>query len=163
MKHRSPDRVSSILSGSFSTLKIPALLREAKILKSWPICVGKGIARNARADRLIGSTLHCVVSSATWMSELNYQKRTIIDRINRELGEEAVTEIVFKPGPVEPPADGDAPGGSSAPPSAMEEDAGYGTESPEKRRFIDEAVSGVRDPALRDAIERALKKADLDE
>jgi len=98
MKHRSPDRVSSILSGSFSTLKIPALLREAKILKSWPICVGKGIARNARADRLIGSTLHCVVSSATWMSELNYQKRTIIDRINRELGEEAVTEIVFKPG-----------------------------------------------------------------
>lgn len=156
MKSRSPDKVASILSGSFAGLKIPALLREARIIKAWPLCVGKGIARHARADRLIGTTLHCVVSSAAWMSELNYQKRTIIDRVNRELGTDVVTEIVFKAGTVEPPAP--AP---PSPPTAKEETAEYQTISPEKRRFIDEALSDVKDAGLREAIERALKKADL--
>lgn len=149
-KGKYPDTVRSVLSRSFSGLNMGSLIREARVLKSWSECVGPRIARHANAERLIGSTLYCVVSSAPWMSELNYQKRLIIDSINSSLGAEAITEIVFKAGKVSTTVEKASP----KRPRKL---------SAEKRRFIDETVSKVEDPGLRSAIRRALEKAELEE
>jgi len=48
----------------------------------------------------MGTALYCNVTSSAWMTEINYQKTTIMERINAELGYKAVTEIILRIGPV---------------------------------------------------------------
>ncbi len=142
-------KVDSILSASFPNLSIAAKLKEYKLIKAWKECVGPNIARRAMPTRLIGGTLHCAVSSSPWMTELNYQKREIIERLNRTLGESVVKEIILKVGQVVqmgPPA-------PPPPPSIKRELTG------DEREKIDAATKGIKDKGLKEILKRVMEKA----
>lgn len=142
-------KVDSILSSSFPNLSIAVKLKEYKLLKAWKECVGPNIAKRAMPKRLIGGTLHCAVSSSPWMTELNYQKREIIERLNRILGEPVVKEMILKVGEVvqtEPPAPPPLP-------SIKRELTG------EEIEKIEEATKGIKDKGLKDILKRIMGKA----
>ncbi len=142
-------KVDSILSSSFPNLGIAAKLKEYKLIKAWKECVGQNIARRSVPLKLIGGTLHCAVSSSPWMTELNYQKREIIERLNRTLGESVVKEIILKVGQV-------VQMGPPAPPvlpSIKRELTG------EEMKKIEEATKGISDEGLKDLLKRVMEKA----
>ncbi len=147
-KSKYPSRVDSIIGTSLTFPGIGAKIREYKLKKAWPGVVGPAISKKAAPDRLIGRTLYCNVSTAPWMTELNYQKLSIIEKLNSRVGPGAVTEIIFKHGPVPEPV--------REPKSAERRIKAL---SAQDLRFIEETVSPVKDPELRAANKRAIVTA----
>lgn len=146
---RRPARVSKIDSvlTSFSNLGIPARVREYTVKKIWPECVGPGISKKTSPIRLIGQTLYCSAASSAWLTELNYQKKDIIEKINAAIGEQAVAQIIFRIGRVEPPEEKMLATGPSRALTA------------EEKRFIEETAEPVSDEDLKALIKRAFEKS----
>jgi len=164
MKHKDrPHDLSSVLKSSLANLNIPECLTHARIVREWPRCVGDQVARRAHPERLDGTTLHCTVSSAPWMSELTYQKRSVIQKINAVVGPGTVTDIRFKTGVVPEPTEPPAEGQSSARVDASTAGEAHIAPSKERREFIEELVSGVKDEELRETIRRAMERSGSDD
>ncbi len=144
-KSKYPSRVDSIIGGSLSWPGIGAKIREYKLKKAWGGVVGPAILKNAAPDKLIGKTLYCNVSTAPWMTELNYQKRAIMDGLNSKVASGAVTEIIFRHGPVPKPV---------SPPERAERIPR--SLSAEELRSIDNLVSPIKDSALRAVVKRVI-------
>lgn len=132
---------------SFSNLGIPARIREYTVKKIWAGCVGGSISKKTYPTRLIGQTLYCSAASAAWLTELNYQKKDIIEKINAAIGEEAVTQIIFRIGTIEPPQEIKLETGPSR------------TLTDEEKRFIEETAEPVPDEELKELIKRAFEKS----
>lgn len=143
-----PFQISSILSSSFASLGINAKLKEHKVKKLWAECVGENISKRAKPIKLVGSTLYCAVSSSPWMNELNYQKSEIMTRINKKLGEGAISAIVFKIGPVAEPSTSYAP--PRKPPRAI---------TVEEKDFIEQSAGKIKDGSLKALVKRVMEKA----
>lgn len=147
-KPKRPDTLAGVLD-SLDKLDIPARLTEARLKDGWPRIVG-AIAKRCTPERLMGSTLFCAVSSSAWMSELNYQKDLLKRKINSALGPGTVDKIVLRTGAVaEPPAEEK----EEKPPEKR-------PVTKERKEFIEKTASTVEDPELREAIRRALEKAE---
>ncbi len=144
-----PDRVDSVLGSSLASLGLAAKIKEHNLKKAWAGCVGDGIARRSAPERLIGTVLYCTVATSAWMTELLYQKTSIISKLNGTLGGEAVTDIVFRIGSV-------APYAAKTPPAPV---APARELSPDEKRFIETNTSGITDDGLKDAIKRAFSRS----
>jgi len=148
-KNAAPDRVDAILGSSFASLGLASKIKEHNIKKAWAGCVGQAIARRSSPQRLIGTVLHCTVSTSTWMNELSYQKGSIISKLNESLGQGAVTEIIFRIGAVTPYG---ATTIAPKPKQPLKE------LTPEERRFIEATTAGLKDEKLIAAITRAFAR-----
>lgn len=142
---KKPFSARSVLAGALPNIAIGPRLHEYRIKKEWPSIVGKAIAERTMPRGLIKGTLYCIVTSSAWMTELNYQKPLMIERINTSIGSTVVKEMVFKPGvlpEVIPEAAKEAPAKCSL------------TES-----CIKDATSRIEDESLRRLISRVMKKS----
>ncbi len=146
MASRTPGKVGDILVSSFGRLGINARLREYKVLRLWSDVVGKDIEKKTQPVRFIGRRLYVTVSSSPWMSELMHLKTNIKDKLNRELLEDAVEDIVFKLGRV-----------SKEDKKHMTPDTDNSI-SREDAAFVKKAVSGIKDGELRSFLARVMEK-----
>ncbi len=141
-----PIHAGSVLRGALPNIAIGPRLKEFKLRREWPEIVGTAIAARVAPKNLIKSTLYCIVSSSAWMTELNYQKLLIMEKINKAIGENTVKEIIFKPGIV-------SVGKTATPPA---------DEAPQKcsltSTFIESATSDIKDEALKTLLKRVMKK-----
>ncbi|MBI5971236.1 MAG: DUF721 domain-containing protein [Deltaproteobacteria bacterium] len=146
-KNYSPVPVSDILASSLASLGIAEKIKEYRLKKAWPECVGEVIAKNSIPQNLIGKTLYCAVLSSTWMTELNYRREEIIKRLNQKMGEAVVSEIVFRIGCFKPTpsAQRDAPKEKKQLSAAEKE-------------FIEKTVHPVKDDGLKAAIKKAMEE-----
>lgn len=141
-----PGKVGDILVSSFGRLGINARLKAYRILRLWSDVVGKDIAKKTEPVRFIGRKLYVTVSSSPWMSELMHLKINIKDKLNRELSENAVEEIVFRLGRI------------------SKEDKKHiiqntdNTLSRDDVAFVKKAVSEIKDAELRSLIARVMEK-----
>lgn len=71
-------------------------LNEVRLVGVWEEAFGKHIAKHTRDMRLKGKTLIVQLDSSVVREELSYAKQTIIERLNEEMGQEVVTDIVFR-------------------------------------------------------------------
>ena len=62
--------------------------------------MGKTIANYTDKIEIINSTLFISTTVAPLKNELIYQKTKIIERVNEELGEKVIKEVVVKWGPI---------------------------------------------------------------
>ncbi len=138
---RRPTRIEEILS-TFEGLG--PRLYEYRIFRLWEKVVGRKVSERAQPSGLKGATLYVTVFSSVWMQELSLFKGQIMERLNRDLGEERVQDIVFRLGRLRR----------------------KGRTSPEKgvllpeetRRRIRELTRPVRDGELRQVLTRFLEK-----
>lgn len=142
----SPSVISSVLGSTLSHLNLGAKLREYKVKKLWPECVGEAVSRRTSPERLIGTVLFCSVESSPWMSELNYQKASVISRLNEMLGPGSVTEIVFRTGAIKGPKARPSP---SPPPRPI---------TPDEASFIEKTTGPIKDAKLKTLVEKVMKK-----
>jgi hypothetical protein len=66
----------------------------------WDRIVGKAIADNARPEAIKGTLLLVNVTSSTWIHQLQFLKKDIIEKLNKALEKELVEDIKFKIGPL---------------------------------------------------------------
>ncbi len=62
-------------------------------VKEWPRIVGPRIASRTRAVRFHQGALEVHVEGSAWMQELSVLKPQLIRKMNRELGESAVSDL----------------------------------------------------------------------
>lgn len=142
-----PARIDALLGDTLKHLGLPAKIREYTIKKHWDESVGPNIAKRATPVRLIGTTLYCNVASSPWMTELNFHKSMIMEKLNLRLGEGSVTDIVLKIGPVSPKAI------KAATPKRPEREL-----TPKEEAFIEEVTAGIKDDGLKRLIKRVIKR-----
>jgi predicted nucleic acid-binding Zn ribbon protein len=88
--------IGDILPALLEKLGLTRGVKEHEILERWAEIVGPKIAEVSSAERIRDGKLWVVVSHPAWRNELNFMKRDLIEKINRELGEEIVREIIFR-------------------------------------------------------------------
>ncbi len=97
---REPAKVGNILSAFWRNNTPTAVANWFSILSIWPKIAGINIAKRTRPLKIAGKTLYLTVETSTWMEELKYIKEDIIKKINEELKDTAVKDIVFRLGKV---------------------------------------------------------------
>ncbi|MBI3398202.1 MAG: DUF721 domain-containing protein [Deltaproteobacteria bacterium] len=93
-------RIGDILDIPFSTSGFDKVVKGLFISRIWRKTVGPTIAKKTIPLKLAGKTLYVTVATSTWLEELKYLKGDIINKINNELQEQAVEEIVFRLGKI---------------------------------------------------------------
>jgi hypothetical protein len=118
-----------------------------EIVAAWPRAVGPGIAANAWPARVArDGTLHVNAASSTWAFELTQLASSVLERLRAELGADCPSGLRFVAGPLpEAGEDVEKLRDRTVPkPTSEHLEAG--------RRMAEP----IRDPALREAVERAV-------
>ena len=99
------ERLGDIVERTVKRLPLSRRLEDYAVWTVWDYTVGPAVARNARPEKLRNGTLIVRVRAAAWMQQLHYMKDIMLEKLNRELGREVITNIFFVVGEVnaEPP------------------------------------------------------------
>jgi hypothetical protein len=90
------DVLQSVLKGRNMTITS----EKQHLQKIWSQAVGSQIAGQTCPDRLKKNALFVKVSSPIWMQQLHFLKEDIIDKINRQMGEALIKNILFSVGEI---------------------------------------------------------------
>ncbi|MGN6265736.1 MAG: DUF721 domain-containing protein [Ginsengibacter sp.] len=71
-------------------------MQAMQVKDAWEKIMGKTISNYTDKIEIINSTLFIYTSVAPLKHELTYQKSKIIERVNEELGEKVISEVVVK-------------------------------------------------------------------
>lgn len=138
------ERLGDIVDRTVKRLPLSRRLEDYAVWTVWDETVGPAIARNARPEKLRNGTLFVRVRAAAWMQQLHYMKDIMLEKLNRQLGREVITNIFFVVGEV-----------STDPPR---EDSADPVELPavDATRLPEQALDDIDDPDLRDSLRRLL-------
>ena len=137
------EKVGEILDHSLKRLELSGQLSDYGVWPIWNDTVGPMIARNAQPEKIRNGTLFVKVSSPIWMQQLHYMKDTIADKLNHELGREAVKNIFFFVGKVEAETVGEQAAGPAPSPAPGPE-----------AKLDDGTLAEIKDPEVRRALRR---------
>ncbi len=114
----------------------------------WPLIVGARLAEHTRPVQWKKGSLQIAVSDSEWQQQLERMPDTLRSRINNWWGADVVVEVTFVRGKA-----GRQP--STKPKAKLEE-----TRPPKEARVeeLKEALGRIRDPALRNLVERVAAK-----
>jgi len=76
--------------------KLKSGVQAMQVKDAWEKIMGKTIANYTDKIEIINSTLFIYTKIAPLKNELLYQKPKIIERVNEELGEKVISEVVIK-------------------------------------------------------------------
>ncbi len=92
---KKPKHIGAALNMMFKDLGLDKKLDQVRVVELWPEIVGENIAKIARAERVNEGILYVKVSSTTWRTELLFQKREILQRIETRIGRNVIKDIRF--------------------------------------------------------------------
>ena len=76
--------------------KLKSGMQAMQVKDAWEKIMGKTISNYTDKIEIINSTLFIYTSVAPLKHELTHQKSQIIERVNEELGEKVILEVVVK-------------------------------------------------------------------
>lgn len=91
-----PKSLGKVLDALVDRMGIRGRLSEAEIVEAWAALAGTKVNAVTDSAWLRGDTLYVKVSSAAWRHQLHLNRTSWRERLNHELGREAVAEIVFR-------------------------------------------------------------------
>ena len=92
-KSKPPEQVNAVLERVLSSLNLGLKVKQYRIWDVWNSVVGEAIARQAQPQQIRAMVLWVNVSSSTWMQQLEFMKRQIVERINERIGEKVISDI----------------------------------------------------------------------
>lgn len=95
-KSDKPKRLGNVLDAVVDRLGIRGRLSEAEVVETWAILAGTKINAVTDSAWLKGDRLYVKVSSAAWRQQLHMNRTSWRNRLNHELGREAVAEVIFR-------------------------------------------------------------------
>jgi predicted nucleic acid-binding Zn ribbon protein len=96
MKKKNDISLQDAMKDMLQEFKLQPQLNETRIRQVWEKLMGKTIATYTSKVSLHKNVLTITILSAPLKHELTYGKALICKRINEELGEEVVTEVVIR-------------------------------------------------------------------
>jgi len=123
-----------------------------RIWDVWEAAVGADVARRSQPLSLRRGQLTVAVSSSSWMQQLSFLRDSIRDAVNRALGEEAVKDVRLRMSTAAAPR----------PRHRRAEKPGWLAEDLDAQTLaaIDGKVATIEDSSVREAVARALRKAE---
>ena len=94
--------IGNIMTDSLASLRTRGDGEMTRIWDIWDHAVGKTIAQHTRPAAFKGHLLQVNVSSSSWLYQLNFLKKELIEKINTALGKPLVREMTFKIGKIQP-------------------------------------------------------------
>lgn len=94
-KSSRPERVGAVVDALLDRIGIRGRVERAATAASWADSVGPHIARVTRATRVRGRTLFVEVENASWLTELNMMKRSLLEGLNENRESGRIDKIVF--------------------------------------------------------------------
>ena len=80
---------------AIASLGIETQILEQRVLLLWPGVVGERVARTTRVDAIRRGELFVSVRQDAWRHRLFFERESIRERLNREVGREVVRSIHF--------------------------------------------------------------------
>jgi predicted nucleic acid-binding Zn ribbon protein len=90
-----PESISAILARQLEKTGIAKRVKQASVEHIWPQLVGPEIAGHTRFVKVDAGRVFIAVDSPVWRQELFFKKEALIEILNRELGDDIVTDIMF--------------------------------------------------------------------
>jgi predicted nucleic acid-binding Zn ribbon protein len=118
----------------------------------WERAVGPEVAKRTSPISLRRGTLLVAVATAPWMQQLSFLRENIRDSVNQAMGHALVRDIRFRLGEVER---GNPSSGAPPSPPWLAEPIDAATLA-----SIDQEVSAIADPEIREAVRRARVRAE---
>ena len=145
-----PEIIGEILRKVLKKRNIPHTTTDRHLLDLWTRAVGPQIAARTLPETLKRGTLHVRVSAPVWLHQLQFLKEEILGKVNRLTGKEEIRTLYFSIGeiPSPPPGTADPPPATSASASLQKRD----------REMMRESLDAVRDPELREILERVMTR-----
>ena len=95
----SAHKVSELMPGVLSDLRIDRRRAEAEVVKVWNNLLDPVIVAHAQPTGLRNGTLFVTVDSNVWLSEIvRYRRKEILDRLQHSFGRETIAKISFRVG-----------------------------------------------------------------
>lgn len=91
-----PKPLGEVLQSVIDRLGLRTRINEARVIETWAALAGPQINSVTSSVWMKGATLFVKVTSAAWRQELHMRRREWRERLNDELGEELIDEIVFR-------------------------------------------------------------------
>lgn len=88
--------IGDALKEFLSKSKLKSGVQAMQVKDAWEKIMGRTIANYTDKIEIINSTLFIYTNVAPLKNELIYQKAKIIERVNEELGEKVIKEVVIK-------------------------------------------------------------------
>lgn len=95
MRNKNNITIGQALDRMVSDFKIKGKLDETRIKQGWEQIMGKTIARHTSNVGLKNGKLYVTISSSSLKQNLSYELETIKNRINEELGTNAVEQVII--------------------------------------------------------------------
>jgi predicted nucleic acid-binding Zn ribbon protein len=99
-KSKAPEPLNAVLERVLGSLNLGLKVKQYRIWDVWNSVVGEAIARQAQPQQIRAMVLWVTVSNSTWMQQLEFMKRQIIERINEHIGETVIRDIRFRIGEI---------------------------------------------------------------
>lgn len=95
MKRTYPKHIAAIIDEAMDRAGLTDTLNEQRAASAWADVVGPSINRYTTRRYVDHGVLHVYMTSAPLKNELGFARTRLIEAINRHVGAETVTEIVF--------------------------------------------------------------------
>ena len=97
-----PELIGDILRERIAALGWGLRLREEEVVTGWGEAVGPQIAAHARASHVVNHRLTVVTENPVWTQQLALLKPDLLRRLAGRFGPEAVTDLFFVTGRIDP-------------------------------------------------------------
>lgn len=92
MEHNLKDSIKAFLKAN----QLDEKILEVRVKACWEKLMGSGIAAHTTQVLLKNKRLYLTFDSAALKQELTYSKSKVIEMLNKDLGENAILEIVIR-------------------------------------------------------------------
>lgn len=151
---KQPHGVAKGVGSVVAKLSLGPQYLELQVANAWRDAVGDSIARRSSAGKLDRGTLHVVVESPAWTTELRFIEKDIVQRVNERfaiyapMGPKAPVKRLFL-----------QVGALPAPPPKPVKPLPLPPATAEQRREVEARLQGIEDPDVRTAAREMLLRA----
>ncbi len=147
-------RISNVLKNILPSYGLRTRLVEWSLRQQWRDLVGEQVAAHSEPIRLNFKRLLVMVDSPAWVQHLTFLKPELMEKIQRSLGKETITEIRFKVGSLSK----SSPSPSLSPPARplrilLDE---------EEAALVEEYLRPLQDPTLKERMRSLITKSFLE-
>jgi predicted nucleic acid-binding Zn ribbon protein len=96
MNDSSPKLIGNLINSVLHQLGLDKKIKQFEIVDLWSNIVGEQISKVTKAETIKDGKLYVSVEHPTWRNELLYLKKELIDKINKEMKQEIVKDIIFR-------------------------------------------------------------------
>jgi len=91
-----PFSIKDVLPNVLSSLGIKKGIERQRAIVVWDKVVGRDIRRHTKPRYVRGKKIWVDVDDPIWIQQLSFLKSKILKKLNTELGEEHIVDIIFK-------------------------------------------------------------------